>query len=124
MKIEYIADDGARFDDEYECLEYEWKLEHPHLKDVAFFDKDGNNLDDMMSLDTYGETEKIIVLTQEAANDLMELGDYTGHCAYQDVNSPGTWVFNDDPYISTFEKIEEKESEKEFKIFCKKSDKK
>ena len=39
MKIIYIADDGTQFDDEYACKDYEWKLNHPHLKDVHIFDK-------------------------------------------------------------------------------------
>lgn len=38
MRTIYVADDGSIFDDEYECKDYEWELDHPHLKDVSVYD--------------------------------------------------------------------------------------
>lgn len=41
MKIIYIADDGKQFDNEWDCEDYEWKLNHPNLKDVHVFNEEG-----------------------------------------------------------------------------------
>ena len=40
MRIIYVADDGKQFDDEYECLNYEWRAAHPYLKDVRVVETD------------------------------------------------------------------------------------
>ena len=53
MRTVYIADDGKEFDDEWECKDYEWKLNHHHLNDVRFYDKDEMRLRDIFSEDTY-----------------------------------------------------------------------
>lgn len=95
MRIAYIADDGKEFDDEFECLDYEWGLYHSNLKDVHFYDKDDNELGDIYSEDTYSHTEKIITLTDDAVKDLQKLADYTGNLCYGDVTKKGTWVFDD-----------------------------
>ena len=34
MKILYQADDGTRFDNEWDCEDYENKLNHPYLKNI------------------------------------------------------------------------------------------
>ena len=34
MKTIYIADDGKQFEDEYECINYEFCISHPHLKTI------------------------------------------------------------------------------------------
>ena len=49
MKVIYIADDGKEFDNEYDCESYEWELNHAHLNEICFYDKDGNKLDDIYS---------------------------------------------------------------------------
>lgn len=103
MKTIYIADDGKQFDEEYECLDYEWKLNHPHLKDIRCFDKDGNELNDLFSENTYAYSEKIIVPNDESVKELQELASYTGYCYYSYINETGTWVFNED--VNRFVKI-------------------
>ncbi len=41
----YIAEDGKKFDDEWECVEYERELKSNQFKDVAFlFDDEGHQL--------------------------------------------------------------------------------
>lgn len=94
MKIIYIADDGTQFDDETDCEDYEWKLYHPHLKDVRVFDKDGNEFTNIFEEDTYNYSEKVIVPTDEAAKELQDLADYTGYCYYSHINKAGTWIFD------------------------------
>ena len=95
MRVVYIAEDGKKFDDEFECQDYEWKLKHTtHLKDIHLFDKDGNELEDIFSDDTYDNADKVIVLTDEAIKDLQELAEYTGFICYDSITSPGEWMFN------------------------------
>jgi len=94
MKIIYIADDGTQFDNEVDCTDYEWKLNHPNLKDIFIFDEDGNELKDIFEEDTYNNSMKIIVSTDEAVKDLQELAGYTGYCCYYNINKVGEWIFN------------------------------
>ena len=94
MKILYIADDGKKFDDEFDCIHYEWEQQHIELKKIKFLDKNNNELEDFFSDDTYSKAERIIVPSQKAADELVELGDYTGFCCYQSVKTAGEWVFD------------------------------
>jgi hypothetical protein len=95
MRIVYIADDGKEFDDEYDCLHYEWRLNHPNLKDVHIYDEHGKEFEDIFSEDTYGDCMKITVPTDEAAQDMQALAKYTGHCYYAHIKESGTWKFDD-----------------------------
>jgi hypothetical protein len=100
MRIIYIADDGTQFDDRFDCEDYEWKLNHPHLQDIHILDKDGNKLEDIFSNNTYNRSAKIIVVSAEAVKDLKDLADYTGYCNYEDINKVGEWEF--DNYTKKF----------------------
>ena len=95
MRTVYIADDGKQFDDKYECKDYEWKLKHPCLNSVIFYDVKGNRMSDISSQDTYELVMKIIVPSDEAAKALQELGDYTGFYSYEHINESGVWVWKD-----------------------------
>ena len=95
MKIIYIADDGTQFDDEFACKDYEWVLNHPHLKDVHIFDKDGNEFKDIFSEDAYNYSTKIVVANDKAAKDLQDLAGYTGYCYYGQINKSGEWKFDE-----------------------------
>lgn len=53
--------DGCEIGDEWECKDYEWKLNHHHLNDVRLYDKDEMRLRDIFSEDTYNNVVKIIV---------------------------------------------------------------
>lgn len=94
MKIEYIANDGTRFDDEFECSDYEWKLKHPYLKDIKLYDKDNNVMEDIFSEWAYGRTQRIVVDNEEAVKSLQELSSYTGFCCYESVSSSGSWIYD------------------------------
>lgn len=94
MKIIYVADDGKSFDNEFECENYEFVLNHPHLKDVHIYDEYGVERENLLSDETYSHADTVIVLTQDALNDLHSLVEYMGHLSYGDIDSMGRWVFN------------------------------
>ena len=104
MTIVYIADDGTHFDNEWECRDYEWKLKHPHLKDVHIFDENDKEFFDLFSDDTYHGAQRVVITTQEAILDFIEFARDTGFCAYDDIIRVGEWVFNE---VSGFELVEE-----------------
>lgn len=89
MEIIYRAKDGKEFKDIIECENYEWLLDHGHLRYVSFLDKAGNKLKDIMSEDTYFNAEKIIVPSDKCAEDLRSLADYTGFCCYDKIKEKG-----------------------------------
>ena len=94
MKIIYVADDEKEFDNEFDCQEYEWKLKHPHLNNIKFYDKNNNVLDEIFSQETYNIVKRVIVPDEDAVNDLQEFANYTGFCCYEDIISRGEWIFN------------------------------
>ena len=94
MKVIYIADDGKEFDNAYDCESYEWELNHTHLNEIYFYDKDGNKLDDIYSENTYNNAEIIVVPNEDAVKELQELGRYTGYCCYEDITECGEWHFD------------------------------
>lgn len=96
MRIVYIADDGKEFDERFKCEEYEWNMNHQNLQYIKIYDKDGNELDDIFSEETYGHSAKIIVPTDYAANELQDLALYTGYCFYEHITEAGTWVFDEE----------------------------
>ena len=102
MKVIYIADDGKEFDDEWDCRDYEWKLNHSSLKDICFYDKDDKLLEDIFSEKTYNVTDKIVVTNENQLKDLQELARYCGFCCYEDIVECGEWIF--DYYKGTFVK--------------------
>ena len=95
MRVLYIAEDNTEFDNETECMDYEWKLKHPHIDEIKCFDAEGNVLDDIMSIDTYGACMKIFVPTEECVKELYELTQYTGFYCYAQIEEPGTYNYID-----------------------------
>lgn len=103
MRIVYIADDGTQFDDEFECNAYEWKLNHSHLKDIGFFDEDGNIVSGSPFDDAhYNKVETIVIPNEKALRDLQALAEYTGFCDYDNINAIGTWKHYNDNWDSGF----------------------
>lgn len=95
MRIIYIADDGTQFDNEVDCEDYEWKLDHPHLKDVRIYDKNGIEFTDVFSEDAYSHSAKVVVSTDDAAKDFQALAEYTGYCCYDQIKMAGEWRFDE-----------------------------
>lgn len=94
MRVIYIADDDKEFNNEFDCKDYEWKLAHPHLSDVRFYDEHGKELHDKFSEGTYNLTEMVIVPTHEALMDLQALSEYCGFYCYEDITEIGVWKFH------------------------------
>lgn len=73
MKIikTYVADDGTRFDNEYDCITHEEILRSNQFSDTAFlFDKQGNKLP--LTCDAFGDAYFIVCKTKEAAEYLKD----------------------------------------------------
>lgn len=96
MKTVYIADDGKKFEDEYECRNYEFCISHPHLKTIELYDRHGKKLTNPLDDKTYFNFTKIIIHSEEELTDLYNAADYTGFTGYYDIKSSGTWVFDQD----------------------------
>lgn len=96
MTIVYVADDGTHFDDEWECKQYEWLLNHRAINDVQFLDKDGDWLEDIFSEDTYNNVMKIVIPDWPAVYAFIALEHYTGFCAYAGIDSTGIWVWDNE----------------------------
>ena len=96
MKTVYIADDGKKFKDEYECRNYEFCISHPHLKTIELYDRHGKKLTNPLDDETYFNFTKIIIHSEEELTDLYNAADYTGFTGYYDIKSSGTWVFDQD----------------------------
>ena len=95
MRIIYIADDGTEFDNEFDCEHYEWKLNHPHLKDVHIFDKYGTEFKNIFMQASYDYSSKIIITNEEALKDFQEFTEYTGFISFEDIDKVGEWKFDD-----------------------------
>lgn len=96
MKTLYIADDGKQFEDEYECINYEFDILHPHLKTIELYNGNNEKLTDPLDEDTYSSFTKIIIHSEEELIDLYCAADYTGFTGYYDIKGVGTWVFDQD----------------------------
>lgn len=104
MKIIYIADDGKEFNDEIACAYYEWILKHPALREVKVYNKDNEELFDLLEQNTYEYAQKIIVPTDVAARQLQDLADFTGYCYYEQIVEKGIWEFKQD--VESFVKVD------------------
>lgn len=80
-------------------------LNHPHLKDIQCYDKDGNKFEDIMADDTYNYCHKIIVPTDEAAKELNDLEKYAGYCYYSHITETGTWIYEETGTDGRFVKV-------------------
>ena len=100
MEIIYKAEDGTCFDTEWDCEDYENKLNHPYLKNIEFFTEencpypmnDNNFLSDLI----YLKSEKIIVHNENELKDLKWTVDYCGWWEYEEITEPGTWKIYDE----------------------------
>jgi TATA-box binding protein (TBP) (component of TFIID and TFIIIB) len=96
MRILYVADDGKQFDNEYDCLDYEFGLRiKDSVKHITIFNEDGEVVcTPIASEDTYDNAEKIVVTSMTGVNILHQISDYTGFSAYESIDSPGIWLYN------------------------------
>ena len=71
----YVAFDGTKFDDEFDCLDYEFTLQ-------------------MYDINGYSDVHRIIVADEKDLEDIKHVYEYSG--IYIGVNSIGTWVYDED----------------------------
>lgn len=96
MKTVYIADDGKQFEDECECISYEFCISHPNLKTIELYNSDDKKLTNPLDEDTYFNFTKIVVHSREELMDLYDAADYAGFSGYYDIKDVGTWIFDKD----------------------------
>lgn len=102
----YVAEDGTKFDDEDECLEYESKTAERIFKDTAFlFDEKGRQLP--LSGNAFDVAIYIKATTDAAARFMAEkFGDWTTPWNQMGIIKPGCWAYVNDGWVS-IEEIEE-----------------
>lgn len=96
MKIvrTYVADDETIFDNEYDCLEYELRLNNPLMTVIKVYDNLGNKLVDVSERDTYNNSDIIIIRTEQELITLHNVALYCGWSEWEMINSVGTWKYN------------------------------
>ena len=104
MRTLYIADDGKQFEDECECISYEFCISHLNLKTIEFYDSDGLALLNVMDEYTYDICTKVVVHSNEEITDLHEVADYFGYCGYFDITDVGEWTYDEN--VEKFRKDE------------------
>ena len=97
MRVIYEAYDGRQFDDEFECEDYEFSLNHPHLFGIVLYDEDGKeycfNRFYVSNEDNYFSCEKVIIHDDQELVDFHCLSTNCGWCEFSEqIDSPGTWV--------------------------------
>ena len=103
MRVVYIADDGEEFDDEYDCKDYEWKINHSGMSDgLHFFDINGNELTDYLAEKTYNEVTTIVIDDADALEYIQDIAEYTGFCEYNNIDKCGLWKYEDNDPEYTF----------------------
>ena len=110
MQIIYKANDGTLFDHEQDCLDYEWRQEHPEIEDLVLTTSTGEILSNIMSEYTYGSVYKIVVPDEHALAALHKLADYTGYENYFDIDAVGTWAWalaGEESSAGSFKKVDD-----------------
>ena len=102
MKIVYIANDGTQFNNEDDCIDYEWGLKNPEIYTINCFDWNGEKLVDIFRIHTYMYCHKIIIPTNKAAQQLSKLGKRNKWSLWRDFKKAGIYE-----YDNGFKKIEE-----------------
>ena len=88
-KYTYIADDGKIFSNKEECKKYEFELNLEKIKNVQFFDVNGNLITDNINL-AYLNFVKVVIPTKEdyiALIDVLEKSKLNPNI----IKSEGTW---------------------------------
>lgn len=99
MRVVYISDDGKEFNDEFECEQHEWIINNPDIENIHIYDKDGNELVDLFSENTYDKSYRIEVLDESALDALHKLAEYTGFCLYKTINDYGDYIYDNVDFV-------------------------
>ena len=112
MEVIYKADDGEEFEGYWGCREYEFLLNHPHLKTITFYGKHGVQIfihekeyyimwNDKQF---YEDVEYIIIHNENELADFMDFVLRAGYISFQTIDSVGEWKMNYETY--NMEKVE------------------
>lgn len=111
MKVvsKYIAEDGKVFNSRKECKDYENKIKLKDIKNIKFFDENGNPFENIESdfFHVYTNFYKVIIPTKEDYKALKELFNKEGYYL-GNIFSEGTWYRITDMYEENYELISEK----------------
>lgn len=111
MKVvsKYIAEDGKVFNSRKECKDYENKIKLKDIKNIKFFDENGNLFENVESdlFHVYTNFYKVIIPTKEDYKALQELFNKEGYYL-GNIFSEGTWYRITDMYEENYEIISEK----------------
>jgi hypothetical protein len=104
MRVIYIADDGKEFDNEYNCKDYEWKLNREGMDEgLHMYDINGDELTDYLEASTYNQVMTITIDDEDALQYIKDVSKYTGFCEYDSIDKCGMWVYEDnDPEYNYF----------------------
>ena len=90
----YLADDGKVFNDEFECRDYEMKVNYPQMDDIEIFDENGRRLENPLSDSTYGDSHTVVIHNEAELEAFKAVVYYCGWCEWQTINDVGVWVDN------------------------------
>lgn len=93
MKIEYIAEDGTRFDDEYECKDHERKMRYSAVND-AIVGLDGNTLIFFSDPTFCLRTDIIYLATQDLAEIFIARCEDEG-ITITGIDGPGYYLWDE-----------------------------
>lgn len=97
MDILYRAYDGTIFDEEFDCMEYEEKinLRDKEINKIRFFNEENEeyHIEEYIFDDNiYYNCVKIIIENETQVEALSELAGYCGWCEFEQITSPGIWI--------------------------------
>lgn len=121
-KYTYIADDGKIFSNKEECKKYEFELNLEKIKNVQFFDVNGNLITDNINL-AYLNFVKVVIPTKEdyiALIDVLEKSKLNPNI----IKSEGTWydlnnVLDESEFFRLYSEQETKDIVEQLEYFLK-----
>lgn len=121
-KYTYIADDGKIFSNKEECKKYEFELNLEKIKNVQFFDVNGNLITDNINL-AYLNFVKVVIPTKEdyiALIGVLEKSKLNPNI----IKSEGTWydlnnVLGESEFFRLYSEQETKDIVEQLEYFLK-----
>lgn len=76
-KITYIANDGKEFDNEYNCMTYEFNMKYKEIKNLlSFYDENGKSISADNVIELAQRATCIKICSKEAWDFLGKIADY------------------------------------------------
>ena len=121
-KYTYIADDGKIFSNKEECKKYEFELNLEKIKNVQFFDANGNLITGSINR-AYSDFVKVVIPTKEDFIALVTVLEKQGFNS-RIFKSEGTWyalnnVLDDSEFFRLYSEQETKDIVEQLEYFLK-----